>query len=208
MALYRLYHRLRADYRARRLKLYLAAIEAVLLEEPYEKVLAALRPRRWGDASVVHEMMVENMRHLDGGPFETLGRAARDLGFVDADLRALGSRNKLKRGTALEALGVMKVGEAVPEIIRLLDSGAADIKLTALRALAAIGDPSALEEFLLVSDRLSPPMMVRLASLMMEFGPQARPWVGKLIERHREAFPERTIALVLREITAAEGPGA
>lgn len=204
MALYRLYHRLRADYRARRSLAYLPAIELVLLEEPFEKVLEALRPRRWGDASVVRELMVENMRHIEGPPFEQLNRCARDLGFIQADLRALRSPNKLRRGMALEALGVMRVREAVPDIVKILDAGAADIKLTALRALAAIGDPEALPHFLTVSDRLSPPMMVRLASLMMEFGAPAREWVRKLITRHPEAFNARTTALVLREITSRE----
>jgi HEAT repeat protein len=166
--------------------------------------LAALRPKRWGDKSVVHEMMVENMRHVVGAPFDFLGRAARDLGFVAADLRSLRSPNKLVRGLALESLGVMRIHEAVPDIIAILDHGGADIRLTALRALAAIGDVSALPHFLAASDRLSPPMMVRLASLMMEFGPPARVTVRQLIERHPDAFNVRTTALVLREITSRE----
>ena len=66
--LFRTYQHLRSLYRAGRRKLYDPAIEKILMEEPLEDVIAALKPRRWGDESVVQEVMVDNMRYSKAPP--------------------------------------------------------------------------------------------------------------------------------------------
>jgi len=197
--LFRTYQHLRSRYRASRRKLYDPAIEKVLMEEPLEDVIAALRPRRWGDASVVQEVLVDNMRYLTGPSFETLCAAAQRLRFVERSLARLKSRSKLRRGTAMEALGVMRAPQALVGIIAILDREPMDMKLVALRALAAIGNPATLPYFVKAADRLSPAMLPRLASLMLEFGPAARPWIRELINRHAQAFPPRIIEEILKE---------
>ena len=145
--LFRIYQHLRLRYRTARRRLYDPAIEKVLMEEPLEEVIAALRPRRWGDGSVVQEVMVDNMRYLKGPPFDTLCTAAQRLGVVERNLAALKSRSKLRRGTAMDALGVMRAPQAVVGIIAILDQESMDMRLVALRALAAIGNPASLPTF-------------------------------------------------------------
>jgi hypothetical protein len=96
----------------------------------------------------------------------------------------------------------MRAPQAVVGILDILGREPMDMKLVALRSLAAIGNPAVLPYFLKAADRLPPPMLPRLASLMLEFGAPARHWIGELINRHREAFPPRVIQEVLKETAA------
>jgi hypothetical protein len=169
------------------------------MEEPPEKVLATLAPKRWGDGDVVQTVMLDAMRHLEGPPFEALKNAAVKLGFMDRNLALLGARNKLKRGNAMEALGIMRAHEAMVAIIAMLPKQPRDMKLVALRSLALIGDPFSLTYYEREAETLPPTMLPRVASLMLEFGPQAQPFIRKLIKDRPEAFPPRVMRLLLRE---------
>lgn len=202
MFLFRTYQRLRSGYRARRRKLYEPAIEKVLMEEPLDAVVAALRPKRWGDEDMVQEVMIDAMRYLKGPPFEALRDAAQKLGLVERNLRMLRSRSKHRRGTAMEALGLLRAPQALVGIISILDREPMDMQLVALRSLAAIGNPATLPYFVKTADKLSPAMIVRLASLMMEFGAAARPHIQDLVDRHRGSFPPRVMEELLKEIAA------
>jgi hypothetical protein len=204
MGAFRLYHRGRAAYRARRRKVFAPAIELVLLEEPYEKVLAALTPRYPGDLDVVQELIVEHIRFLQGAPFDTLRRCAQGLGIFSKNLERLSSRRRLVRGRAMDVLGVLKSKEAVVLLSEGIEAVPLDLKLVALRSLAAIGDPLALPAFTKAADTVPPAMLVRLVSLMMEFGPASWPWIHILLSRHRESFPPRVLAQVLKELAASE----
>ena len=202
MALFRAYHRLRRQYRESRAALYRPAVELVLMEEPFEAVLAALRPRRPGDADMVQEVMIDAMRHLSGPPFDTLHRAARELGFIDRDIAALSSRRRHRRGRAMDSLGVMRSAAAVPAILRALDEETLELKLVALRALAAIGDVSALPHFVAQSELIPPPLLPRLTSLMFEFGAPGRRAVAEIINRHPRLFPPAAVKDILLQFAA------
>lgn len=200
--LLRAYHRLRFRYRLGRRTLYEPAIEQVLMEAPLGEILETLRPRRRGDTGIVQEVMIENMRHLKGPPFETLREAAYRLGLIERNLLALGSKNKHRRGRAMEALGVMRASQAIVGILDILSREPLDMKLVALRALSEIGNPAVLPYFLKASDELPPAMMARLAALMMEFGASGREKIQELILRHPQAFPAHVMGDLLREMAA------
>jgi len=199
MALFRVYHRIRLRYRASRAAVYQPAIELVLMEEPFEAVLAALRPRRFGDEDMIQEVMVDSMRHLSGAPFETLQQAARELGFIEKNVAALRSPRRHRRGRALDLLGVMRAADSVPAILSALDGELLDQKLVALRALAAIGDVSALPRFVAQAETLPPPLLPRLVSLMFEFGAPGRDAVAEIINRHPGQFPPGFIKDILMQ---------
>ena len=200
----RLYYHLKQTYRARRRKLYDPAIEMVLLEEPFEKILEALRPKRWGDAEIVQEVMLDSMDQLIGSPFETLQRAAFELGIVERNLKMLKSKVKLRRGKAMEALGIMRIFPAVVPILQILPKQTKDMKLVALRALARIGDPKTLPYFVRTASALPPAMLPRLASLMLEFGAPALPAIKTLVSQNSKAFPPRVLQLLLAETAIAQ----
>lgn len=192
--------RLRTRYRAGRAALYRPAIELVLMEEPYEAIREALRPRRWGDGDIVQEVMVESMRHLEGEPFETLCRAARDLGFVADNERGLGSRDRHRRGHAMERLGLLRAHNSVPRIVELLVGERMDMQLVALRALAAIGDPSVLPHFVAVAGRMPPGLLPRTASMMLEFGVPGRDAVRELLNLRAADFPDASVPDLLKAL--------
>jgi hypothetical protein len=200
LVIFRAYHRARREYRERRLAAFQPAIELVLMEEPYSAVLEALRPRLSGDGDIVQELITENMRHLQGPPFETLRRAAVELGFVRDNLRALRSWDRHRRGHAMERLGLLRSKEAVPGLVEALSQEDLDLKLVAMRALAAIGDPSALTRILQAAESLPPGLLPRLASVMLEFGAPGRDAVRELMNRRAGDFPSASVPLVLREL--------
>jgi hypothetical protein len=194
------YYYARARYRASRRKVYEPAIEMVLMDEPQDKVVDALAPVRWGDADIVQDVILDSMRHLEGPPLVSLQAAATKTGLMDRNLRLLHSRNKLKRGRAMEALGIMRAHPAMLAIIALLPKLPRDMKLVALRSLSLIGDPFALPYYEREAESLPPTMLPRLASLMLEFGPAAQPFIKKLIRERPEAFPRRVMKLLLGEV--------
>lgn len=196
---YRLWLLARHKYRQRRRALYEPGIEKVLLEEDPKTILEAFRPRRWGDADIVLDVILDSAQHLTGPPFELLRRTAFELGLVERCLRELRCRRTLRRGRAMEALGLLRVPQAVVALIDILEKEPLDLKLTALRALAQIADPAVIPYFLRAAQTLPPPVMVRLVSLLLEFGAPGRAALPELIQRRPEAFSPRVMRLILQE---------
>lgn len=202
MLFYRSYHYFLRRYQQSRKVLYEPVVEKVLMEAPLEEIVAILRPKRWGDRMVVQTVILDAMRHLTGPPFLTFRSAVEQLGFIKINLHELGSHNPHKRGRAMEALGIMRCEEAAPLLRDALFRERMNLKLVALRSLVAIGDPKILPSFIEVSDLLQPSTMVRLASLMLEFGAEGRPAIVKLVNRHPEGFPPRALSELLRELAS------
>lgn len=201
MLLFRSYHRLRTAYRSRRKAFYQQGVELVLMEEPFEKILEAFRPRRrLFDAEIAHEVMLDAMRYLQGPPFDSIREAAYRLGYVEDRVRDLRSRDRHRRGRAMEALGLMRTPQAIVPLLDVLEKEFLDLRLVALRALANIGDPAALPYFLKAADTLPPAMLTRVASLMLEFGPPAHRHIRELMRRRPEAFPPRVLEELLKQI--------
>lgn len=205
MLLFRFYHSTRARYRASRALLYRPAVELALMEESQERIESALRPRRWGDADVIQDVLSEAMRHLQGPPFDALRTAALRLGLVARAQRALQARALHQRERAMEALGFLRVAEAVPSLIRALSEERMELKLGALRALAAIGDPAALPAFVAAAETLPPPLLPRLASLALEFGPPGRDAAREIVNRHPRSFPPGVVADLLQALAQDDG---
>ena len=197
MIVFRTYQRARVRYRASRAALYRPAIEQVLMEEPFDAVVATLRPRRMGDLEIIQEVLIGSMRHLEGAPFETLKLAADRLGLIELDIAALRAPGRDRRGRAMDALGVLRSTRALPALVAALDREALDLKLVALRALAAIGDPSVLPAFIAEADRLPPTLLPRLVSLAFEFNADGRRAAIEIINRHSNAFSPASVRDIL-----------
>ncbi|MEK7389319.1 MAG: HEAT repeat domain-containing protein [Elusimicrobiota bacterium] len=196
----RAWHRLRHDYRRSRAVLYEPAVEMVLMDEPYEKIREALRPRRRGDADIVQEVVTQAMRHLQGPPFETFRRVSLELGFLRDNLEALKSWDRHRRGHAMERLGFLRSSQAVDPLVALMDRESLEMKLVAMRALAAIGDPRALPPLVAAALQVPPGLLPRLTSMILEFGPPGREAVLELINRRPGAFPTSATRDLLREL--------
>ncbi|HAH06640.1 MAG TPA: hypothetical protein DCM05_08970 [Elusimicrobia bacterium] len=202
IGLFKAYHRLRRKYRERRKAVFRLGVELTLMEEPYEKIVEAFRPRRLGDLDISKEVLVDSIRHLTGDPQRALLRVAGDLGFVEHTLRRLKAGSRHTRGRAMEDLGLLHCSQAIVAILSIMDQESLDLKIVALRSLAAIGDPAALPYFLRAADTLPPTLIPRLASLMLEFGPKSHPYVQQLINQHGDEFPSLLFEELLKELAA------
>lgn len=200
LMLLRSWYVLRQAHRTRRRALYQPAIELLLMDEPYEKILQALRPRLWGDDEIVQDVMTEAMQQLEGPPFETLQHAAIELGFLESNLRALSSWDRHRRGHAIERLGLLRCKTAVAPIVAILGREHMGLRLVCLRALAAIGDPVALPQLLETARTMPPGLLARMASLMLEFGAPGRDAVKDLLNTRAEDFPAASIPRLLQEL--------
>jgi hypothetical protein len=196
-----------ARYRQARKRRYQGGIEMALMEADVADVTRALRPRRPGDGLIVEELLLNFIRQLRGPAFDRLQHAAIRLGIVERNLKRLRSPSRYARGRALYALGELRVAEAVAPIVAALPNERLDLKLVALRALAAIGDPAAIPHFLAAAEQLPKAMSVRLASLILEFGAPGRSGVNALIARDPASFPPRVLVEIL-QLAAAAGEGA
>lgn len=204
MIVLRIYYAAKRRRMDLRRKIYEPAIALVLTEEPHDKVVEALRPHLPGDIDVVQEVILDAMLPLTGQPFHAFLDAATELGMIERNLEFMRTGDKYRKVNALEALGIMRARGAVPAITAELPGQTLDIKLVSLRALAVIGDPSCLPRFVETADGLPPAMLPRLASLMLEFGSPALPYIQQLIKSHHDYFPPRVMKVLLAEIAAAE----
>lgn len=108
----------------------------------------------------------------------------------------------------MAALGFMRAPEAVPALVCAVAVERLELKLAALRSLAAIGDPAALPAFVQASLTLPPPLLPRLASLVLEFGSPGRDAAREIINRHPHSFPPGVVADILQEIAQDLGGAA
>lgn len=208
VGLFKAYHLMRQSYREKRKALFRKGIELALMEEPVEQIVEALRPRRPLDAEIVEDVLVDSMRHLKGPPFEALREAALRLGCIERNLRWLKSRERHLRGRAMETLGLMRSKQGGQAILATLSLQPIDLQLVAMRALTSIGDAAALPRFLEICDKLPEPMLTRVASLMLDFGPAAHPHIRELFNKHPGAFPPRVFEEVLKELASDMARGS
>ncbi|MBI5622242.1 MAG: HEAT repeat domain-containing protein [Elusimicrobia bacterium] len=203
------YHRLRRGYRDERKKFFQQGIELLLMEEPFEAVLAAFQPVRPGDVDIVQELILHSMRFITGPPFDILRKVAHKLGIIERNLKLLSSMDRHARGRAVENLGIMRATQAIVPILGMLKRESNDIRMVALRSLALIRDPRALPYFHHAAKDLPPPLLPRVASIMLEFGPRANSHLVRLVETHRSVFPPLMLEELLRELAASSRrPGA
>lgn len=78
-----------------------------------------------------------------GLPADDLGELMRAHGEVDKAVKMLSARSAVDRASAAYLLGLVRDPDSVPQVLRLLEDPAPDVRLVAARALGAVGDPSA-----------------------------------------------------------------
>lgn len=190
--------------RARR-KAYEEGVQAALGKAEPEALAAALRQRLAGDGDVVEEALFSVMRRSEGPRLERLREAALRLGLFERSLKALRSPRRAERVAAMQALGTLRAKQAVVPILSSFEAEGLDVRLVALKALADIGDPAAVPQFVAAAYTLPRVMVVRLAAMLPRFGPPGRRGVQVLVARFPASFPPRVMMDLLRQ--AALEPG-
>lgn len=162
-----------ARRRQRRRLLYTPALDGLIAELPGASALA-LRPRGWGDAAVVEEMLAEALLTVRGPLQEKLAQAAEELGLADRRLEALSERAWHRRAEAAERLGILRSRKAVAPLVDLLEDPEPAVQLAATRALGRMRAPEALPALLKALERMPGPSGSPIAQALMEFGEQAQ----------------------------------
>jgi len=102
--------------------------------------LLAVDHQAWRTVGPAVTAMLAKVR---GEPVEDLVLVLREHGDVDRALAELGSRSVVTRARAAYLLGLVRDRSHVPHLLPLLRDRSAEVRLVAVRALGAIGDPVA-----------------------------------------------------------------
>lgn len=206
--LFMAYQRVRTRYRRSRREVYEDAVLGALKGGPAEELAAALRPRMPGDSGAVEEALLAVLRRMRGAQAERLREAALRLGLYERHLRALRSARPDERGRAMQALGALRAPQAVAPLLAGLERESLALKLVSLQALADIGDPEAVPHVIAAAYQLPRVMVLRLAQLLLRFGPPGRRGVQVLVARFPASFPPRVLLEVLRQAADDGGDAA
>lgn len=103
-------------------------------------LLCAVPPRTWAR---LRPSVVAFLPKLRGHPADDLVEVMRAHGEIDHAKRSLTARSAVRRARGAHLLGLVRDPRSAVLVLPLLGDPAADVRLTAARALSAIGDPSA-----------------------------------------------------------------
>jgi HEAT repeat protein len=102
--------------------------------------LLAVDPQAWRTVGPAVTAMLAKVR---GEPVEDLVLVLREHGDIDRALSELRARSVVTRARAAYLLGLVRDRSHVPHLLPLLRDRSAEVRLVAVRALGAIGDPAA-----------------------------------------------------------------
>lgn len=128
--------RRRAESPRRRLIGLMADVDTV----DQADALVALPDAAWGAIEPTAVTMLDQVR---GEAHAALADVFLRRGLVSRAVADLGARSVVRRARAAELLGLLRRGEAVARLCRLLADRDPEVRLVAVRALGRIGDPDA-----------------------------------------------------------------
>ena len=103
-------------------------------------VLSAVSAPTW---SRLRGSVIAFLPKVRGAPVDDLGELLRSHGEIERATRMLTSRLAVRRARAAYLLGLIRDPDSAALLLPLLVDRAADVRLVAVRALGAIGEPSA-----------------------------------------------------------------
>lgn len=146
---------------------------------------------------------------LDFAAEETHRAKARDLfhglGYVDHYRKRLGSRNVIRKASAIDMLGKMRSEASTDRLIPMLDDERPEIIAVTVRALSRIGTHGALTAILRRMPRLLTQSMITRKSLetaLKNFGAAFTPTLIEFGNRFVDPVPKASILEVLANMGA------
>ncbi len=168
--------------------------------------LAPLRPLRPNDALVVEELLLRHAENLRGDLGNRLREAFEQLGYVDREIRRLGSRQDWIRVEAAHRLGLMRSPLALKPLRSCLRKAPRDLWLAASHAMATIDPAQALQPILELFKDTSRWAWIEVARTLQGAGSTAVPVLLNTLDHPRK--PVRLLVLEalgnLRDARAVE----
>lgn len=165
------------------------------LRGPVETLPASFFRLRWPLRRLLQYMIIRRSFGKTDTGRARIAEAYDQLGFINVDLRRLGSWFWWVRAEGARCLGQMKSRKAKPALLRGLQDPVLEVKLLCAWSLGRIGDPDSIRpsiEALVKSSRLAG---MRLSSTVFELGEKA---VAPIIETLEHSDPAiRILALHL-----------
>ncbi len=167
-------------WRARRRDAFSPALDALIAGEP--QAAARLRPRLWGDADIVEDMLVRTAAAISGDLRDELARAAADLGLTQRRIRQLRSPRIHVRAFAAERLGLLGGEEAAAPLLDALSRERSGARRALIRALGRLRSPRALPALLRLLEYDGELPGAPVAQALLSYGEPAAPYLLRMAE--------------------------
>ena len=157
---------------------YARALDQFISEQP--GAAAALKPRLWGDADVVEELLIEIFFCVTGALKESVSQTAAEIGLVERRIRQLRSRSLHVRAVAAEKLGLLGSGKAAGALAAALPLEPYGVQIVIIRALGRIHSPEGLPVLLTVLGAEKGLLSTSVVQALLSYGEEAVPAVQSL----------------------------
>lgn len=167
-------------WRGRRRDSYSPALDALIAGAP--QAAAQLRPRLWGDAEIIEDMLVRTAAAISGDLRDDVARAAAELGLTRRRIRQLRAPSVHDRAFAAERLGVLGGEEVVPPLLDALSRERSGARRVLIRALGRLRSPRALPALLRLLEYDGELPGAPVAQALLSYGETAAPDLLRMAE--------------------------
>jgi HEAT repeat protein len=156
----------------------------------------------------------DEVSRLDAKKQEEIVRALEKEGIAELYLNQAKSSLKWRRIRALHVLGELRLGAAVPVLLRSLEDRDPDIRSVAARTLGGMKLQETEEALIALLGRHEPSVSARIAAICIEIGPrtgplligtlengnaQARFWAARILGEMKETHAAKTLETALAD---------
>ncbi len=124
---------------------------------------------------IVLDLLLRYRAMLRGPEAERITAYLEEQGYVRQAVEGLRARNRWSRAASASLLGRMKSDAAVAALVELMSDDSDDVRMTAARSLAAIGDPAAVDALATALADSSRWTATTVATDLIEMGPASVP---------------------------------
>ena len=139
------------------------------------------------DFPILKDMLINFATQIRGAAKDRLVYAYKALGFLEDDIKDIKSRKWWLQGRAAHAIGMMRILEAGPHLIPLVDSSHLEVRLMAGYALGRLED-------------------VRAVRVLLKEAAQSSRWIRIRLFELVENMREKALSELRRTLAEAERP--
>jgi HEAT repeat protein len=169
-------------------------LRAVDSREALRPLRQALRPF---DPFVLRGMLLQLALDLRGDESRAIAALYRELGLLDAELRALRGWRARRRAAAASNLATLRMPRTQRELIRRLDDPDRSVRIALIRALGEIGDRRALVTLVRRLGERSPTVVRQVEQVLIERGREVVPEIVAYAARTQRLHARRAAVEVL-----------
>jgi HEAT repeat protein len=164
---------------------------------------AALRPR---DRVVLLPLLLQLALDLRGEERERVAAIAKAMGLAASECRRLRRGRGLARADAAKNLGLLRIAEALPELLHHLEHDRVPrVRIACAWAVGEIGGPAALRGLVARLDDAAPGVVRRAQEVLLDTGPAA---VREIVRHARATASAETRRAAVELLGALRDPAA